>query len=174
VSSLAVEFEELDDWLWCLRTPVVACYAIRDRGRVVLVDASVSGQHGAILEALADRLGAASTAVPVRQMLLTHAPPDHDGSAHQIALRSATEVLGPEQEADVFAGHAQLAAPRLADWERPLFEETMAHVPPAEPVELDRLLLPGDALDWEVGVELIGAAGHTPASSPSGSRSTGP
>jgi hypothetical protein len=80
VSSLAVEFEELDDWLWCLRTPVVACSAIRDRGRVVLVDASVSGQHGAILEALADR-------------------------------------LGPEQEADVFAGQTQLAAPRLADWE---------------------------------------------------------
>jgi glyoxylase-like metal-dependent hydrolase (beta-lactamase superfamily II) len=115
-------------------------YAIRDRGGVVLVDANVSGQHGAILEALADRLG----------------------SAHQIALRTGTEVLGPEQEADVFAGHAQLAAPRPADWERPLFDQTMAHVPAAAPVELDRLLLPGDALDWEVGVELIGAAGHTP------------
>ena len=159
---LALEFEELDDWLWCLRTPVVACYAIRDRGGVVLVDANVSGQHDAILDALADRLGAASAAVPVRQVLLTHAHPDHCGSAHQIALRTGADVLGPEREADVFAGHTQLAAPRLADWERPLFEQTMAHVPPAEPVELDRLLLPGAALDWEVGVELIGAAGHTP------------
>ncbi len=152
----------MDDWLWCLRTPVVACYAIRDRGGVVLVDANVSGQHGAILDALADRLGAASAAVPVRQVLLTHAHPDHYGSAHQIALRTGTEVLGPKQEADAFAGHTQLAAPRLADWERPLLEQTMAHVPRAEPVELDRLLLPGDALDWEVGAELIGAAGHTP------------
>ena len=152
----------MDDWLWCLRTPVVACYAIRDRGGVVLVDANVSGQHGAILDALADRLGAASGAVPVRQVLLTHAHPDHYGSAHQIALLTGTEVLGPELEADVFAGHVQMAAPRLADWERPLFEQTMAQVPPAEPVGLDRLLRPGDALDWEVGAELIGAAGHTP------------
>ena len=58
----------MDDWLWCLRTPVVA-------------------------------------AVPVRQVLLTHAHPDHYGSAHQIALRMGAEVLGPRQEADVFAGH---------------------------------------------------------------------
>ena len=75
MSSLPIEFEELDDWLWCLRTAVVACYAIRDRDGVVLVDANVAGQHGAILDALADRLGAPNGAVPVRQVLLTHAHP---------------------------------------------------------------------------------------------------
>lgn len=162
MSSLPIEFEELDDWLWCLRTPVVACYAIRERDGVVLVDANVPGQHGAILDALADRLGAPNGAVPVLQLLLTHAHPDHYGSAHQIALRTGTELLGPAQEADVFAGRTQLAAPRLQDWERPLFEQAMAHVRPPEPVQLDRLLLPGDALGWEIGAELIGAPGHTP------------
>ncbi len=162
MASLPLEFEELDDWLWCLRTPVVACYAIRDRDGVVLVDANVAGQHDAILDALADRLGAPNRSVPVRQLLLTHAHADHYGSAHQIALRTVTELLGPAQEADVFAGRAQLAAPRLRDWEQPLFEQTMPHVPLPEPVELDRLLLPGDALDWEIGAELIGAPGHTP------------
>lgn len=162
MSSLPIEFEELDDWLWCLRTPIVACYAIRDRDGVVLVNANVPGQRVAILDALADRLGAPNDAVPVRQLLLTHAHPDHYGSAHQIALHTGTELLGPAQEADVFAGRATLAAPRLQDWERRLFEQTMAQVRPPEPVELDRLLLPGDALDWEIGAELTSAPGHTP------------
>lgn len=129
---------------------VVACYAIRDRDGVVLVDANVAGQHGAILDALADRLGVPNGAVPVRQLLLTHAHPDHYGSAHQVALGTDAELLGPAQEADVFAGRMQVAAPRLQGWEQPLFEQPVAHVRPPEPVELDRLLLPGDGLDWEM------------------------
>ena len=162
MSSLPIEFEELDDWLWCLRTPVVACYAIRDRDGVVLVDANIAGQHGAILDALADRLGAPNGAVPVRQLLLTHAHPDHYGSARQVALRTGAELLGPAQEADVFAGRMQLAAPRLQRWEQASFEQAVAQVRPPEPVELDRLLLPGDGLGWEIEAELIAAPGHTP------------
>ncbi len=56
----------------------------------------------------------------------------------------------------------RVALSRSAKCCSPTLTPTMAHVPPAEPVELDRLLRPGDALDWEVGAELIGAAGHTP------------
>lgn len=79
-----------------------------------------------------------------------------------MALRTGAELLGPAQEAGVFAGRTHAAAPRLQDWEQPLFEESMALVRPPEPVELDRLLLAGDALDWEIGAELIGAPGRTP------------
>jgi glyoxylase-like metal-dependent hydrolase (beta-lactamase superfamily II) len=106
---------------------------------------------------------AGSGAVPVRQVLLTHAHPDHYGSAHQIALLTGTEVLGPELEADVFAGHAQMATPRLADWERPLFEQTMAHVPPPEQVGLDRLLRAGNALASHDGHPIVGVFSIDPA-----------
>jgi glyoxylase-like metal-dependent hydrolase (beta-lactamase superfamily II) len=153
----------LNDWLWCLRTPVVACWAIRDRDGVVMVDANVAGQHDAIVSALAHRLGVLDDAVPLRQLLLTHAHADHYGSAHEIARLTGAELLGPAEEADAFAGRRQLPAPRLLDRERPLFERiTPELVPPPPPVELDRALRPGDSLDWEIGAEVVAVPGHTP------------
>lgn len=159
---LPLEFEELDNWLWCLRTQVVACYAIRDRDGLVLVDANIAGQHNAILDALADRLSVAANAVPVRQLLLTHAHADHYGSAHEIASRTGAELLGPADEAEVFAARQQLPPPQLLESERPLYEQVMPRVVPAVPVELDRHLRAGDSLDWEMPAELIAAPGHTP------------
>jgi len=154
--------EELDSWLWALRTPIVSCYAIFERGGVTLVDANVAGQDEAILSALAERLGVAERAVPVRQILLTHAHADHFGSAGAIAAGTRAEVIGPAAEAAVFAGRQQLAQPDLRDWERQLYEQTMPRVPAAPPVTLDRVLEAGDALDWEVEAQLIAAPGHTP------------
>jgi len=162
MSLLPLEFEELDEWLWCLRTSVVACYAIRDRDGIVLVDANVAGQHDAILDALADRLGVAANAVPVRQLLLTHAHGDHYGSALEIVSRTGAELLGPADEAQVFAARQQLPPPQLLDWERPLYQQITPYVSLPAPVELDRHLHPGDPIDWEIGAELIAAAGHTP------------
>jgi glyoxylase-like metal-dependent hydrolase (beta-lactamase superfamily II) len=162
MSSLPLEFEELDEWLWCLRTPVVACYAIHDRDAIVLIDANVAGQHNAILNALADRLGVAAHAVPVRQLLLTHAHADHYGSAREIVSRTGAELLGPADEAQAFAARHQLPAPQLLDWERPLYEPITPSVAPPAPVELDRGLRAGDPIDWEIGAELIAAPGHTP------------
>jgi glyoxylase-like metal-dependent hydrolase (beta-lactamase superfamily II) len=162
MSALPLELEELGDWLWCLRTPVVACYAIRDRGGVVLVDANIAGQHNAILEALADRLGVAANAVPIRQLLLTHAHPDHYGSAREIVSATGAELLGPADEAEVFAGRRQLPPPQLREWERPLYEQVMPRVAAPAPIELDRHLRAGDPLDWEIGAQLIAAPGHTP------------
>jgi glyoxylase-like metal-dependent hydrolase (beta-lactamase superfamily II) len=157
-----LEFVELADWLWCLRTPVVACWAIRDRDGIVLVDANVAGQEETIVSALADRLGVPADAVPVRQVLLTHAHADHYGSARELARRTRAELLGPAEEADAFAGRRPLPGPRLLDRERPLFERVMPLVPEPPPVELDRRLRPGDTLDWEIGAELVAAPGHTP------------
>ena len=163
MTTLALELLELTDWLWCLRTPVVACYAVRDRDGVVLVDANVAGQGQAIMATLAERLGVPDGAVPVRQLLLTHAHADHYGSALEIAGRTGAELLGPAEEADAFAGRRQLPEPRLLERERALFARlTPDLVPPPSPVELDRALRPGDSLDWEIGAEVVGAPGHTP------------
>ena len=162
VPGLSLEVEQLDDWLWSLRTAVVACYAIRGRGGVVLIDANVAGQHDAILDALADCLGVAGGTVSIRQLLLTHAHADHYGSARAIVARTGAQVLGPAEEARAFAGRAQLPAPRLLEWERPLFTQTMARVAPPPPVELDRAVRAGDHLDCEIGAELVAAPGHTP------------
>jgi hypothetical protein len=38
--------------VWCLRTPIVQAYAVRERDGFNLIDASTAGQDGAILETL--------------------------------------------------------------------------------------------------------------------------
>lgn len=159
--SLSLEFIELNDWLWCLRSPVVACFAIRDRDGLVMVDANVAGLGKAIIDALAHRLGVASDSVPLRQVLLTHAHADHYGSASELARLTGTELLGPAEESDIFAGRRPHAEPQLLEWERPIFENVMPHIETPPPVLLDRELRPGDPLDWEVGAELVASPGHT-------------
>ena len=135
----------------------------RDPDGVVLVDASVTGQHEAIIGALADRMGVPKDSLPLRQVLLTHAHADHYGSARELARRTGAALLGPADEADTFAGRRPLPAPRVLERERPLFERiTPDLVPPPPPVVLDREVQPGDALDWEIGAELVAAPGHTP------------
>jgi hypothetical protein len=39
-----VEVDQLTEWLWCLRTPIVQAYAIRDRDGFNLVDTTTAGQ----------------------------------------------------------------------------------------------------------------------------------
>ena len=162
MASFSVEFHELTEWLWCLRSPVVACFVIRDREGVVMVDANVAGLGEAIIAALADRLGVPGDAVPLHQILLTHAHADHYGSASELAKLTGAELLGPAEERDIFAGRLSRLEPNLREHERPIFERVMPLVEEPPPIVLDRELRPGDPLDWEIGAELVAAPGHTP------------
>jgi glyoxylase-like metal-dependent hydrolase (beta-lactamase superfamily II) len=155
------EFVELTDWLWCLRTPIASCFAIRDGDGVVMVDANVAGLGEAIIDTLGRRLDLPSRSFPLRQVLLTHAHADHYGSAHELASLTGAELLGPAEEADIFAGRRPRAEPQLSEWERPLFEQVMPLVEEPAPVTLDEELRPGDSLDWEIGAELVASPGHT-------------
>jgi hypothetical protein len=47
-----MELERITDWLWCLRTPVVQAYAVRERDGFNLIEASTAGEEDAILELL--------------------------------------------------------------------------------------------------------------------------
>lgn len=162
MACFSLEFIELTDWLWCLRSRVVACFAIRDRDGVVMVDANVAGLGEPIVAALAHRLDVPSGSVPLRQVLLTHAHADHYGSASELSSLTGAELLGPAEEAEIFAGLAPRAEPVLSEWERPIFEQVMPLVEAPPPIVLDRELRAGDPLDWEVGAELIASPGHTP------------
>jgi glyoxylase-like metal-dependent hydrolase (beta-lactamase superfamily II) len=161
VPSPSLELVELTDWLWCLRTPIAACFAIRDGDRVVMVDANVAGLGETIIGALSRQLDIPSGSFPLRQVLLTHAHADHYGSARELASLTGAALLGPAEEADIFAGRRPRREPQLSEWERPLFEQVMPLVDSPPPVVLDRELRPGDALDWEIGAELIASPGHT-------------
>jgi len=159
---MRLEFEELTGWLGALRTPVVTSWVLRGPDGVVLVDANLAGQHDAILGALAEWLGVRYDAVPLRQIVLTHAHPDHYGSANELAGRTGAKLLGPAEEADVFSGRSQLPAPPLSDWEKSIFERVVPDVLPAPPLVLDHHLRAGHRLEGYLGAELVAAPGHTP------------
>ena len=84
-----MELDPILDWLWCLRTPIVQAYAVRERDGFNLIDASTAGQDAAILETLARIDGRTIDDVRVYELLLTHGHDDHTGSAAALAAWTA-------------------------------------------------------------------------------------
>lgn len=155
-----VTLEPITDWLYCLRTPVVAIYAIRQSAGFVLIDSGVVGYERAYLHALAQVAGGPPEDVRVSEIFLTHGHDDHTGSAAALKAITGARVRGPALDADVIEGRAARPDPRLRDWEIPLFER-FGHVAPAPPVTLDQLVEDGDQLGWERPAQIVAAPGHT-------------
>jgi glyoxylase-like metal-dependent hydrolase (beta-lactamase superfamily II) len=76
-----MEIEQLTDWLWCLRTPIVQAYAVREHDGLNLIDAMTAGEEQAILATLAGIERQPVEHVRVHEILLTHGHDDHTGSA---------------------------------------------------------------------------------------------
>ena len=159
-----MDVEQITDWLWCLRTPLVQAYAVRHSDGFHLIDTSTAGHDGAILDALGSVAGSTGRDVAIRDVLLSHGHDDHTGSAAALAERSGARILGPTGDASVIEGDSAAPVPSLRDWEVPLYEQALQHVPPAPPVQIDVLVDDGAILDWEVPGRIVAAPGHTPGS----------
>lgn len=131
-----VDVEQLTDWLFCLRTPVVQAYAVQQSTDFVLIDTGVVGYENAYLKALAEATGAKPEDLRVNEILLTHGHDDHTGSARELARITGAKVRGPALDTDVIEGRARRQDPQLEEWEIPLFEQ-FGTVAPAPPVKLD-------------------------------------
>lgn len=155
-----MELDRINDWLWCLRTPIVQAYAVRERDGFNLIDTCTAGEEGAILEALAT---ADRQAGPVRmyEILLTHGHDDHTGSAAALAERTGARVIASHDEAPTIRRDRPPAPPVLLDWEIPLFQAVTPNVPPAAPVWPDRLVSDGERLGWQRDPTIIATPGHT-------------
>jgi glyoxylase-like metal-dependent hydrolase (beta-lactamase superfamily II) len=136
-----MEIEQLTDWLWCLRTPIVQAYAIREREGFNLVDTTTAGQEEEILAALAEIAGQ-----PTRghEILLTHGHDDHTGAAAGLRARTGARLVASRDGAGVIACERPAPPPQLADWEVPVFEQVTPNVPEAQPAVPGRLVDPGD------------------------------
>jgi glyoxylase-like metal-dependent hydrolase (beta-lactamase superfamily II) len=161
---MAVETEQLKAWLWCLRTPAVQAYAVRERDGFNLVDTLTAGCEDGILEALALIDGCTPGEVRLHEIALTHAHDDHRGSAAALVERTGAAVVAPAIEAAVVEGAETLAPPELREWERPLWAMFGSKAPPADPVSVQIRVEPGRRLAWEHGAEVVAAPGHTPGS----------
>jgi glyoxylase-like metal-dependent hydrolase (beta-lactamase superfamily II) len=156
-----MDVEQLTEWLWCLRTPVVQAYAVRDRDGFDLIDTSTAGQEDAILDALASVAGGDAQ---IFDLLVTHGHDDHTGSAAALADRTGARVLGPSIDAPVIEGERGAPPPDLADWEVGLYQQVQPLVPPAPPVRLDTRVDDGTSLDWQRPARILATPGHTAGS----------
>lgn len=161
---MTIELEPLTAWLWCLRTPIVQAYAVRERDGFNLIDTATAGQESQILQLLASIDGRAADDVRLYEILLTHGHDDHTGSAAALAARAGARVLAPRVDAPIVAGEVPPPRPQLAEWKRPLFDQVTPNVPPAPPVKPDRLVDDGETLGWQHDARLIAVPGHTPGS----------
>jgi glyoxylase-like metal-dependent hydrolase (beta-lactamase superfamily II) len=159
-----MDVEQITDWLWCLRTLLVQANAVRHSDGFHLIDTSTAGHDGAILDGLGSVAGSTGRDVAIRDVLLSHGHDDHTGSAAALAERSGARILGPTGDASVIEGDSAAPVPSLRDWEVPLYEQALQHVPPAPPVQIDVLVDDGAILDWEVPGRIVAAPGHTPGS----------
>jgi glyoxylase-like metal-dependent hydrolase (beta-lactamase superfamily II) len=155
-----VEVEQLTDWLYCLRTPVVQAYAIQQSTGFVFVDAGVVGHEHAFLEALAGAAGIGPGDVRVTEILITHGHPDHSGSAAALAKLTGAKVRGSALDAEVIEGRASALDPQLLEWEVPLLA-SIEQPPPAPPVKLDELVDDTSRLGWERAAQIVAVPGHT-------------
>ena len=107
-----VEVEQLTAWLWCLRTPIVQAYALRERDGFNLVDTTTAGQEDEILAALAEIAGQPPR---IHEVLLTHGHDDHIGAAAGLRARTGARLVASCDEAGVIvaSGRAAAAARRL-------------------------------------------------------------
>jgi glyoxylase-like metal-dependent hydrolase (beta-lactamase superfamily II) len=104
-----VEVDQLTAWLWCLRTPIVQAYAIREREGFNLVDTTTAGEEDEILAALA---GIAGQTARVHEVLLTHGHADHTGAAAGLRTRTGARIVASRDEAPVIAGERPAPARR--------------------------------------------------------------
>lgn len=163
VAHIPVVPVALTDWLWCLRTPAVQAYAMRDGDGIVLFDTCLPGHEHAILAALAQVTGDSVGDLRVREIVLTHCHIDHAGSAAALAAITGAPVRGPAADADVIEGRAGPSPPRLLEWERGLFARIPDPFATAPPVALHATLEEGEG-PWDRPARVLAAPGHTAGS----------
>ncbi len=96
----------------------------------------------------------------VRHIVITHAHIDHIGGLSVVKSGSEAEVLCSREDAPVVQGEAPMTPPPMMV-RFPFLKIMLKLFPEAEPVEVDRLVAPGDTLSLSGDLTAFATPGHT-------------
>jgi glyoxylase-like metal-dependent hydrolase (beta-lactamase superfamily II) len=134
-------------------------YVIRDPDGLTIIDTSIPGKAGAILDQITAHGGRPEN---VKRILITHAHPDHIGSLRELQARTGAQVWASAGERAVIAERAEIPRVPVAD--------LPAHLRPFrtpsvrfDPTPVHRVLQEGETLAEVLGgLQVVATPGHAP------------
>ena len=151
---------EISTNVYQIPTRFVNFYLIAEPDSLTLVDTGVA-EDGVqrFLRAIA-HLGRRTSALT--RILITHADPDHYGSADELRRLTGARVCASAPEAEAMARGTMSRPIRGNPLMRGLFSLLVRLLMPTRPTPVDEILIPGQTLPVLGGVRVIASPGHTP------------
>lgn len=156
-----MEMIEVVPDLHLLRFAVGQAYLWRDADELTLVDTGWAGDGTKIADAIRE-LGLDRE--NLARIVLTHFHEDHAGAAAELRAWAGAPVLAHRLDAPVIRGDAPPPEPRLADWERPLYEQVASGQLVGPPSPVDQEVEHNDVLEFGGGARVLSIPGHTDGS----------
>lgn len=157
-----MKIRKIVDRIYRLQLNTVNAYLIEADEGLILIDTGNAGDSAAILQAI-ESLGFARTAL--KAILLTHAHPDHAGSAASLKREVPdARIYASEHDVPIVAGSAK-QRPMIASpgWiNKLLFRLIIADKDGiVDAVPVDATLKPDDELPYVLGMRAIHVPGHS-------------
>lgn len=138
----------------------VNLYLIAEPEALTLIDAGLAGSGARLVLRAIAQLGRPPQAL--RQILITHADPDHYGSANALRQATGARVYASAREAAAMARGVMSREVRGSALVRGAFGLFGRLMMPMSPTSVDEILTPGQALPILGGLSILATPGHTP------------
>lgn len=141
-----------------IKNGFVNIYLIVEPGGLTLVDAGTGSGHKAVMRTLA-QLGRSPN--EIKQIVITHADPDHIGSAATLKALTGAKLYASQIEADALTQGHSSREPKGNALVRSTFG-LMTRLSSIKPAEADQIIEDEDELPILGGLRVIATPGHTP------------